>query len=180
MPSHTIGVMSTPKAGGTAPRMARNKGSVGHATIFHGNSFNFVAGYQDKTTRHSLGWKNEGECQFISVYEHRRARGVTNSLSARLEHGYCIDVRLTMAKERRLRSGSNTSDSGFTHGSVSANNIPAEAMSCIELTSTIFSDDTLAADVAAIGAMGANADAIPTTTLAINNRIIFISTLEST
>eukprot|EP00550_Attheya_septentrionalis_P001499 CAMPEP_0198292202 /NCGR_PEP_ID=MMETSP1449-20131203/10647_1 /TAXON_ID=420275 /ORGANISM="Attheya septentrionalis, Strain CCMP2084" /LENGTH=173 /DNA_ID=CAMNT_0043990999 /DNA_START=289 /DNA_END=810 /DNA_ORIENTATION=+ len=73
-----MGVISTPKAGGTAPRMSLNRGSVGHTATLKGNSFTLVVGYHEMTTRQS------------------------------------------MAKENRLRNGSNTEASGCTQGSVSA------------------------------------------------------------
>ena len=54
MASHTIGVMSTPNAGGTAPRMARSSGSVGHAAKLKGSLLRSVFGYHEITTRQSL------------------------------------------------------------------------------------------------------------------------------
>ena len=57
-PNHTIGVMSTPKAGGTAPRISLSKGSVGHTAKANGNSLRLVVGYHDMTTRHSMAKEN--------------------------------------------------------------------------------------------------------------------------
>jgi hypothetical protein len=51
--NHTIGVISTPNAGGTEPLITLNNGSVGHATILYGASFNFAFGYHEITTRHN-------------------------------------------------------------------------------------------------------------------------------
>ena len=76
IPSHTMGVMSTPKAGGTAFRIDLNKNSVGHATRIHGISRNDVFGYQLKTMRHSCvlsawwWWSNvrSGEYRIIHLY----------------------------------------------------------------------------------------------------------------
>lgn len=48
------GVISTPKAGGIFPFASLRRGSDGHATTAQGNSFSFVSGYQDATTRHSM------------------------------------------------------------------------------------------------------------------------------
>jgi hypothetical protein len=36
-----------------------SRGSDGHATINHGNSFNFVSGYHDATTRHNCEKKRK-------------------------------------------------------------------------------------------------------------------------
>jgi hypothetical protein len=58
IPSHTIGVMSTPNAGGTAFRIDLNKNSVGHATNIHGIDCNEVVGYQLRTIRHSYIFVN--------------------------------------------------------------------------------------------------------------------------
>jgi hypothetical protein len=51
--NQNTGVMSTPNAGGMTPLTNLSRGSDGHATINHGNSFNFVSGYHDATTRHN-------------------------------------------------------------------------------------------------------------------------------
>lgn len=53
-PNQTIGVMSTPKAGGTAPRINFSRGSVGHTANAKGNSLRLVVGYHEMTTRHSM------------------------------------------------------------------------------------------------------------------------------
>jgi len=52
--SQTIGVMSTPKAGGTDPRIRRNNGSVGHTARLKGTSLRFAVGYHEMTTRHNM------------------------------------------------------------------------------------------------------------------------------
>ena len=52
--NQTIGVISTPNAGGTDPRINTSSGSVGHAAILYGNSFKFAFGYHDITTRQSF------------------------------------------------------------------------------------------------------------------------------
>ena len=57
-PSHTMGVMSTPKAGGTAPRISLSKGSVGHTANAKGNSLRLVVGYHEMTTRHNMANEN--------------------------------------------------------------------------------------------------------------------------
>jgi len=54
------GVISTPKAGGIFPFASLRRGSDGHATTAQGNSFSFVSGYQDATTRHSYGQCRNG------------------------------------------------------------------------------------------------------------------------
>jgi hypothetical protein len=54
MANHTIGVISTPKAGGTDPLIILNNGSVGHTTILYGASFKFAFGYHEMTTRQSI------------------------------------------------------------------------------------------------------------------------------
>ena len=51
--SQTIGVISTPKAGGTDPLISLNNGSVGQATILYGGSLRLALGYHEITTRHS-------------------------------------------------------------------------------------------------------------------------------
>jgi hypothetical protein len=48
-----MGVISTPKAGGTVPRMPRRRGSVGQTTRLYGNSLRFDFGYHEITTRQS-------------------------------------------------------------------------------------------------------------------------------
>jgi len=52
--SQNTGVISTPNAGGILPFASLNKGSEGHATTAQGNSFRFVSGYHDATTRHNI------------------------------------------------------------------------------------------------------------------------------
>eukprot|EP01083_Nonionella_stella_P232074 819026_1 len=54
MASHTIGVMSTPNAGGTLPLTNRRSGSVGHTAKLYGNSLSLAVGYHEITTRHSI------------------------------------------------------------------------------------------------------------------------------
>ena len=54
MATQNTGVMSTPKAGGMLPLTTLSNGSVGHATTFQGNSFRFVSGYHEATTRHNM------------------------------------------------------------------------------------------------------------------------------
>jgi len=49
-----MGVMSTPNAGGTAPRISLSKGSVGHTANANGNSFKLDVGYHEMTTRHNM------------------------------------------------------------------------------------------------------------------------------
>lgn len=49
-----MGVMSTPNAGGTAPRISLSSGSVGHTASANGNSFRLLVGYHEMTTRHSM------------------------------------------------------------------------------------------------------------------------------
>jgi hypothetical protein len=61
-----------------------------------------------------------------------------------------------MAKDNRLRAGSNTRDRGCTHGSVSAKSIPEEARSGSE--SIIWRDVVVV--VLAMRVTGANADAV--------------------
>ena len=58
IPNQTMGVMSTPKAGGTAPRINLSSGSVGHTAKAKGNSFRLVVGYHEMTTRHSIMKEN--------------------------------------------------------------------------------------------------------------------------
>lgn len=53
-PNQTMGVMSTPKAGGTAPRVNFKSGSVGQTTKLKGGLFTSVVGYHDMTTRQSF------------------------------------------------------------------------------------------------------------------------------
>ena len=53
MPNQTIGVISTPNAGGIAPRINLSNGSVGQDTRLKGNSLMFWFGYQEITTRHN-------------------------------------------------------------------------------------------------------------------------------
>ena len=65
--SQNTGVISTPKAGGMLPFASLNRGSEGHATIAHGNSFRFVSGYHDATTRQSCSWKSQ-KTQNIVVF----------------------------------------------------------------------------------------------------------------
>ena len=48
-----MGVISTPKAGGTDPRIIESRGSVGQTTILYGNSLRFDFGYHEMTTRQS-------------------------------------------------------------------------------------------------------------------------------
>mmetsp|Transcript_5101 Transcript_5101/g.6591 ORF Transcript_5101/g.6591 Transcript_5101/m.6591 type:complete len:176 (-) Transcript_5101:227-754(-) len=52
--NHTIGVISTPKAGGTDPLINLSNGSVGQATILYGVSLRFALGYHEITTRQSI------------------------------------------------------------------------------------------------------------------------------
>mmetsp|Transcript_68113 Transcript_68113/g.156302 ORF Transcript_68113/g.156302 Transcript_68113/m.156302 type:complete len:220 (-) Transcript_68113:117-776(-) len=52
--SHTIGLMSTPNAGGTTPRVNASRGSVGQATKLKGASFRSMLGYQESTIRASM------------------------------------------------------------------------------------------------------------------------------
>lgn len=53
-PSHAIGVISTPNAGGMTPLTARNKGSVGMTRRTQGKSVDFVVGYHERTTRANM------------------------------------------------------------------------------------------------------------------------------
>lgn len=46
-----MGLMSTPKAGGTTRRVTLRKGSVGQAIRFAGNLFKSTCGYHDRTIR---------------------------------------------------------------------------------------------------------------------------------
>ena len=62
-----MGVISTPKAGGTAFRMALKRGSVGHATTLKGASFKLVVGYQLKTTRQSYRKKKSMVRKNVSI-----------------------------------------------------------------------------------------------------------------
>lgn len=52
--NQNTGVISTPNAGGILPFASLRRGSEGHATTAHGNSFKFVSGYHDATTRHNI------------------------------------------------------------------------------------------------------------------------------
>jgi hypothetical protein len=81
-PSQTMGVMSTPNAGGTAPLINFSKGSVGQTANAKGNSLRLVVGYHEMTTRHSMAKENtlrNGPRTFAkgwthgSVSERRRA-----------------------------------------------------------------------------------------------------------
>jgi hypothetical protein len=69
MANHTIGVISTPKAGGTDPLIILNNGSVGHTTILYGASFKFAFGYHEMTTRQSYMYINRWTC-LKNVYKH--------------------------------------------------------------------------------------------------------------
>lgn len=90
------------------------------------------------------------------------------------------DKALTMAKDSRLRNGSNTSDRGCTHGSVSAKIIPVDAISGKLLTSIIRSDVADCDNVVMGAPTGANADAAPSKKVAINNTLIRLIFKEST
>lgn len=48
-----MGVISTPNAGGTVPRIARRSGSVGQTATMYGNSLRFDLGYHEMTMRQS-------------------------------------------------------------------------------------------------------------------------------
>ena len=109
-PNHTIGVMSTPKAGGMALRIARKNGSVGQTTTDHGNSLTFVVGYHDNTTRQSLDMRGEGK---------ELGRGQKTKLAFTQDNRF-FTVNLTIKKEKKLRKGSKTEASGCTHACVSA------------------------------------------------------------
>jgi len=54
IPSQTIGVMSTPNAGGIDPLIIFSNGSVGHTAILKGASLRLLPGYQDITMRQSM------------------------------------------------------------------------------------------------------------------------------
>ena len=92
MPNHTMGVISTPKAGGMLPRRTLRSGSVGHATMFQGDSFKFVVGYQERTTRHNYVIKMERErdrkcecmCELMS-WGHNRKNIVCKT---QMQNGY--------------------------------------------------------------------------------------------
>lgn len=145
IPNHTMGVMSTPKAGGMLPRRTLKSGSVGHATMFQGDSFKFMVGYQERTTRHNYYITKErgGESVCVPQQQNHRVQKTQN---------VC-----TMAKDSRLRLGSNTRDRGCTHGSVSASSMPDdEARSPIIWRDNAF----VVVAVAKRVATGANADAV--------------------
>mmetsp|Transcript_36854 Transcript_36854/g.80641 ORF Transcript_36854/g.80641 Transcript_36854/m.80641 type:complete len:232 (-) Transcript_36854:61-756(-) len=57
-PSQTMGVISTPNAGGTAPLMSRKRGSVGQTARKKGKSLTLVVGYHEITTLHSMANEN--------------------------------------------------------------------------------------------------------------------------
>lgn len=124
--SQNTGVMSTPKAGGIDPLTNRNKGSVGHATIFHGSLFKSVSGYHDATTRHSyqpilfivlvcifsIKTTNSRICEIVQ----RKRRRCNNN-----KENY---KRLTMAKDKKFKKGPRMRAVGWTHPSVSAKSKP--------------------------------------------------------
>lgn len=108
--NQTMGVMSTPKAGGITPRMDRSSNSVGHTTRLKGNSFSFTEGYQEITTRQSYMNKR---FHFWIVYSEWSSH---QELWAKVNMS---DIR-TMANDMRFKIGPRIKERGWTHGSVSA------------------------------------------------------------
>jgi hypothetical protein len=104
--NQTIGVMSTPKAGGTEPRIRRKNGSVGHTARLNGTSLRFAVGYHEITTRHSFA--------MIGKNMNDEPNLILQKIFPRN-----LFIQHTMAKERMLRKGPSTFASGCTQASVS-------------------------------------------------------------
>ena len=97
--NQTMGVISTPKAGGMVPLMARRSGSVGQTTTLYGNSLRFDFGYQEMTTRQSC--KNDKISYDIDLRMIEKDKSTfTESISI-----ITMNIIRTIAKENRFRNG---------------------------------------------------------------------------
>jgi hypothetical protein len=123
------GVISTPKAGGMLPLTNRRSGSDGHATIAHGNSFRFVSGYHEATTRQSCE-KRKVKTKLNETKRQEKRSMCQSSDQRHTESAQGIifsKMSPTMANDMKLRNGPKTNAVGCTQASVSASIMADEA-----------------------------------------------------
>ena len=128
--------ISTPKAGGMLPRTALSKGSVGHAIILQGNSFKFVLGYHEATTRHSYLIVGDKSKKMIKG-AYLEAIFVVNTCCL------VLSFDLTMAKLMKFKKGPKANATGLTHGSVSARSRPDDTAIALALSGEAMVDKSI-------------------------------------